>query len=54
VLLVATVVKAFVHDLGRLGGLYRVVSLFGLATSLALVALALQKFVLKKTEGEPS
>src|SRR5262249_40436318 len=27
VLLVVTIVKAFIHDLGRLGGLYRVVSL---------------------------
>jgi uncharacterized membrane protein len=52
ILLVVTVVKAFVHDLGRLGGLYRVASLFGLAMSLALVAVALQKFVLKKAEGE--
>ena len=33
-------------DTGSLGGLYRVGSLAGLAISLSLVALALQKFVL--------
>jgi hypothetical protein len=32
--------------MGSLGGLYRVGSLVGLAISLSLVALALQKFVL--------
>jgi uncharacterized membrane protein len=41
-----TTFKAFLYDLGSLGGLYRVASLVGLAVSLALVALALQKFVL--------
>jgi hypothetical protein len=45
-LLVATVVKCFLHDLGRLGGLYRVGSFVGLAVCLALVALLLQRFVL--------
>jgi hypothetical protein len=45
-LLVATILKCFIHDLGRLGGLYRVMSFVGLAICLALVALALQKFVL--------
>jgi uncharacterized membrane protein len=45
-LLVITILKCFLHDLGRLGGLYRVVSFVGLAICLALVALALQKFVL--------
>ncbi len=44
-LLVATIVKCFIHDLGRLGGLYRVSSFVGLAICLALVALALQSFV---------
>ena len=52
VLLTVTVAKAFLHDLGRLGGLYRVASLVGLALSLALVAVAIQKFVLRKAEGE--
>jgi uncharacterized membrane protein len=45
-LLVATSVKCFIHDLARLGELYRVVSFVGLGVSLALVALALQRFVL--------
>ncbi len=51
-LLVVTVLKAFLHDLGRLGGLYRVASFVGLAISLALVAVALQKFVLASREKE--
>jgi len=51
-LLVVTVLKAFLHDLARLGGLYRVASFVGLAISLALVAVALQKFVLKPREKE--
>jgi uncharacterized membrane protein len=46
VLIAITTCKAFLYDLGSLGGLYRVASLVGLAISLALVALALQKFVL--------
>ncbi len=46
ILLVVTILKCFVHDLARLGGLYRVISFVGLALCLALVALALQKFVL--------
>jgi hypothetical protein len=45
-LITFTTSKAFLYDLGSLGGLYRVGSLVGLAASLALVALALQKFVL--------
>jgi hypothetical protein len=47
-LLVVTVLKCFLHDLGELGGLYRVASLFGLAVSLVLVGLVLQKFVIMK------
>ena len=47
VLTTATTFKAFLYDLGSLGGLYRVASLVGLALSLALVAVALQKFVLQ-------
>jgi hypothetical protein len=46
-LLAVTVVKAFLHDTWKLGGLYRVGSLVGLAVSLALVALVLQRFVLR-------
>ncbi len=37
-LLSVTVLKAFLHDLGRLEGLYRVASFVGPAVSLALVA----------------
>ena len=44
-LLVATSIKCFIHDLARLGELYRVMSFVGLGVCLALVALALQKFV---------
>jgi uncharacterized membrane protein len=52
-LLVVTILKCFLHDLGRLGGLYRVGSFVGLALCLTLVALALQKFVLPaKKEAE--
>jgi uncharacterized membrane protein len=45
-LIALTTSKAFLYDLGSLGGLYRVGSLVGLAASLALVAVALQRFVL--------
>lgn len=47
-LLVVTVLKCFLHDLANLGGLYRVASLFGLAVSLVLVGLMLQKFVMMR------
>ena len=53
-LLLVTVLKCFLHDLGRLGGLYRVASLFGLAVSLVAVGLMLQKFVMMKRESQPS
>jgi hypothetical protein len=49
-LLVVTVLKGFLHDLSRLGGLYRVASFVGLAICLALVAVVLQKFVLRPSE----
>ena len=42
-----TACKGFLYDLARLGGLYRVASFVGLAVTLALVSLALQKFVLR-------
>jgi uncharacterized membrane protein len=51
-LLAVTVVKAFLHDTWKLGGLYRVGSLVGLAVSLALVALVLQKFVFRAAAEE--
>lgn len=53
-LLVVTVLKCFLHDLGELGGLYRVASLFGLAVSLVLVGVVLQKFVILKREPQIS
>jgi len=46
-LIAVTTCKAFLYDMGSLGGLYRVAALVGLAISLALVAVALQKFVLQ-------
>src|SRR5205814_606967 len=52
-LLSVTIAKCFLHDLWRLGGLYRVGSFVGLAICLTLVAVLLQKFVLqpqKETE----
>lgn len=51
-LLVGTSVKCFIHDLARLGELYRVMSFVGLGVCLALVALALQKFVFAERKKE--
>ncbi|MEJ2108459.1 MAG: DUF2339 domain-containing protein, partial [Acidobacteriota bacterium] len=51
-LLVLTILKCFIHDLARLGGLYRVFSFVGLAVCLTLVALALQKYVLSARKEE--
>jgi uncharacterized membrane protein len=48
-LLVVTILKCFLHDLARLGGLYRIGSLLGLAVSLVLVGILLQKFVRTKS-----
>ena len=45
-LIAVTAFKCFLYDLGSLGGLYRVGAFVGLAVSLALVSLALQKYVL--------
>jgi hypothetical protein len=45
-LLAVTIFKCFIFDLRKLSELYRVASFLGLAVCLALVALALQKFVL--------
>jgi uncharacterized membrane protein len=50
VLLTVTVLKAFLHDLSSLSGLYRVASFLGLAVCLTGVALILQKFVLRRSE----
>jgi Predicted membrane protein (DUF2339) len=49
-LIAVTTFKCFLYDLGSLEGLHRVASFGGLAVSLALVSLALQKFVLSKPE----
>jgi uncharacterized membrane protein len=51
-LLVVAMAKCFLHDLMRLGGLYRVGSLVGLAVSLAIVALLLQRFVFRDKTTE--
>ena len=53
-LLLVTILKCFLHDLARLGGLYRVASLFGLAISLVAVGLMLQRFVMLKRQSQPS
>ncbi|HVG25207.1 MAG TPA: DUF2339 domain-containing protein, partial [Thermoanaerobaculia bacterium] len=47
-LLVVTILKCFFHDLARLGGLYRIVSILGLAVALVVVSVLLQKFVLSR------
>jgi uncharacterized membrane protein len=51
-LLAITILKCFLHDLGRLGGLYRVGSLLGLAISLVVVGMLLQRFVLRRPAEE--
>ena len=48
VLLLITILKCFLHDLQRLGGLYRVGSLLGLALALVIVGVLLQKYVIAK------
>jgi uncharacterized membrane protein len=50
-LVAVTAGKGFLYDLSRLGGLYRVASFVGLAVALALVSLALQRFVLGSRES---
>jgi uncharacterized membrane protein len=52
-LIAVTACKAFLYDMGSLGGLYRVGSLVGLAVSLSLVAVALQRLVLQRSK-DPS
>ncbi len=47
-LIAVTTFKCFLYDLSSLEGLHRVASFVGLAVSLALVSIALQKFVLSK------
>jgi uncharacterized membrane protein len=50
ILIAITTFKCFLYDLRSLEGLYRVASFVGLAVALALVSLALQKFVLARPE----
>jgi uncharacterized membrane protein len=50
-LIAVTTFKCFLYDLRSLEGLYRVASFVGLALSLALVSLALQKYVLSRPRG---
>jgi hypothetical protein len=52
-MIAVTTFKCFLYDLRSLEGLYRVAAFVGLAISLALVSLALQKFVLA-SEKEPA
>jgi uncharacterized membrane protein len=52
-LIAVTTFKCFLYDLSSLGGLYRVGAFVGLAVSLALVSLVLQKYVLAP-EREPA
>ncbi|HYC59812.1 MAG TPA: DUF2339 domain-containing protein [Thermoanaerobaculia bacterium] len=48
ILLLVTILKCFLHDLSRLGGLYRVASLLGLALALVAVGVLLQKYVIAR------
>ena len=49
-MLLITIGKVFLYDLGQLKDLYRVVSLLGLAVSLIGVSLAYQRFVFRRVE----
>jgi uncharacterized membrane protein len=51
-LLVLTLGKVFLHDLGELKDLYRVGSLVGLALSLIVVSLIYQRFVFRSDPVE--
>jgi uncharacterized membrane protein len=46
--MMVTIAKVFLYDLGELQDLYRVASLLGLAVSLIAVSLAYQRFVLRR------
>ncbi len=52
-LIAVTTFKCFLYDLRSLEGLYRIGSFVGLAVALALVSIALQKFVLAKPKATP-
>jgi hypothetical protein len=51
-LLTVTLLKVFLHDLWRLGGLYRVGSLVGLAVVLILVSFIYQRFLARRPTPE--
>lgn len=51
-LLVVTIVKLFLHDLWRLGGLYRIGSLIGLALVLIAVSFIYQRFLAGGVSGK--
>ncbi|MEM9292882.1 MAG: DUF2339 domain-containing protein [Acidobacteriota bacterium] len=53
-LLVLTLLKVFLVDLGELEGLYRVASLLGLAISLILVSVVYQRFVVGREDRPAS
>ena len=53
-LMVITLGKVFLHDLGELEDLYRVGSLVGLAVSLIIVSLVYQRFVFRLEPEEDS
>jgi uncharacterized membrane protein len=53
-LIAVTTFKCFLYDLGSLEGLHRVASFLGLAVSLALVSLALQRYVLGQGGRTPA
>ena len=53
-LLVVTLLKLFLHDLWRLGGLYRIGSLIGLAFLLMIISLIYQKFLSNPSAGTPA
>lgn len=53
-LLILTIGKVFLYDLGQLQDLYQVLSLLGLAFSLILVSLAYQRFVFGKKAAQGS
>jgi len=50
-LMMVTVAKVFLYDLGELEDLYRVASLLGLAVSLILVSFAYQRFVVSREDS---
>jgi hypothetical protein len=51
-LLIVTLLKLFLHDIWRLGGLYRIGSLIGLAVVLLVVSWSYQRFIAGESERE--